>query len=331
VDAIDAVLDGLKLQSSVFSRMELRGGWGFSKASLEGAPFHIVLEGEAWVEATGGKPTRIGRGEMAILPRGLPYRLLSKPGADAVPFQRVLVDLGLEHWKPGDRVEPVFLRMGTGKPVTKLVSGVFDFTDPRKNPLVASLPEVLVLRESDVSTVPGAHLVQIGRMISDEIEANKLGARLAAARLADYLFVQAVRAHLVSSASTDPGWLRGLRDPSVGASLAMIHADPRRDWSVKTLAQEVGMSRSQFAQQFKLHVGQAPIEYLTTWRMFDAASRLDDRQLSLKEIARNAGYNSVAAFGKAFKRWAGASPAAMRRGTRGGSTARLPTPRRERR
>jgi len=316
VDSIDPILDGLKLQSSVFSRMELGLRWGFSKEPIAGAPFHIVLEGEAWLKDGRGELQRVGPGDMATVPRGTPYQLLSTPDAYAVPFRQVMTELGLEDWKPGDRIKPVLLRMGdVGERPTKMISGVFDFADRRTNPLLVNLPDVLILRATDSRTAPGARPQEIGRMISDEIEADNLGANLVAGRLADYLFVQSVRAHLVGTVSSRPGWLRGLRDPSIGRSLAMMHADPRRQWSVVSLAQEVGMSRSQFADQFKRHVGKGPIEYLTEWRMYEAAGSIEKHELPIKEIAQRAGYKSTTAFGKAFKRWAGASPASTRRPT----------------
>ena len=318
MDTIDEVLNGLKLQSTVFSRLELGPGWGFAKEQLDGAPFHIVIEGEAWVGAADGDDfVRFAPGDMVILPRGQPHRLLSSPNATAVPFRQVMTDVGLQHWTPGQRVKPVVLRVGPrGQPCSRLISGIFEFNDRRRNPLLAALPDLLIMRACGDPATAGGRLADIGAMISREIEAGQPGAGLVAGRLADYLFIQAVRAHLVANADDKPGWLRGLRDPFVGAALARIHSRPDRDWTVENLARDVNMSRSQFAQRFKLHVGRGPIEYLTSWRMFAAAGHLAEGRLALKEVAELAGYDSVAAFGKAFKRWGGQSPAAAKRSAR---------------
>lgn len=318
MEAIDRVLDGLKLHSSVFSRLEVGEGWGFAKDRLEGAPFHIVVEGEAWVGSESEDDfIRLARGDMVILPRGQPHRLVSAPHATTVRWSKVIADAGLQHFTPGDRIKPSVLRVGVeGRPCAKLISGIFEFADRRRNPLLATLPHFLVLRGAEEMPSPGARLAEIAEMINGEIEANGPGSGIVAGRLADYLFVQAVRAYLVTNTDKDPGWLRGLHHPQVGSALTLIHAQPDREWSVERLAKEVSMSRSLFAHQFKLHVGRGPIEYLTEWRMFEAAGYLNEGMLSPKEIARIAGYNSVAAFGKAFKRWAGESPATVRRASR---------------
>ena len=318
LDAIDQVLEGLKLHSSVFSRMELAEGWGFAKDCLGGAPFHFVLEGEAWVGHDEGDLVRLAVGQMAILPRGEAHLLLSTPGAEAAPFRRLAHDMGLPSWQPGIRIKPCVLRFGpSGPPVTRLLSGVFEFADRRRNPLLTALPDLLILRGSTDRTRDTIHA--IAKTIDHEIEAGAPGARLVAARLADYLFVEAVREHLAAGTRDDGGWLQGLSDPVVGRALSLIHAEPARSWTVGALAAEVGASRSQFAQRFSLLVGRGPIEYLREWRMFVAAGHLSEARLSLKEVARLAGYRSGPAFGRAFKLWAGDSPAVVRRSGRAGA------------
>ncbi|WP_315761775.1 AraC family transcriptional regulator [Sphingomonas sp. Y38-1Y] len=313
MDPIDQVLEGLRLQGSVFSRMELGAGWGFSKECLGGAPFHLVIEGEAWVGHDADDLVRLGVGEMAIFPRGEAHLLLSAHDAEALPFHRIAVDIGLPEWRPGIRLKPRVLRFGTnGPPVTRLVSGIFEFADRRRNPLLSALPDILMLR--GISGERARTTIRtVAMTIDHEVEASAPGARLVAARLADYLFVEAVREHLVSNGRDDRGWLRGLGDPLVGRALSLIHADPGRDWSVDLLAIEVGASRSQFAQRFRALVERGPIEYLREWRMFLASAHLAEAQMPLKEIARRAGYRSVPAFGRAFKLWAGEPPAAVRR------------------
>jgi AraC-like DNA-binding protein len=318
MDAIDQVLDGLKLQSSVFSRLELGPDHGFSKVAMEGAPFHIVLEGNAWVGlATSEELVHFTCGDMVILPRGQAHHLLCAPDVQVIPFKQVLDNLGIELWTRGARMKPKIVRMvGDGQPCTTLVSGIFEFTDRRRNPLLSALPDMLILRAAYEAGTSGGKLADIGSMISREIEANQPGSALVAGRLADYLFVQAVREHLVRNASDEPGWLKGLRNYSIGTALSLIHSRPDYGWSVSSLAREVSMSRSAFAELFRTCVGRGPIEYLTSWRMFEAAGHLNDGILSLKEIAKLAGYNSPAAFGVAFKRWCGESPARTKRHSR---------------
>ena len=183
LDAIDQVLEGLKLRSSVFSRMELTEGWGFAKDCLGGAPFHFVLEGEAWVGHDQGDLVRLKAGEMAILPRGEAHLLLSAPDAEAAPFRRLASEMGVPSWRPGIHIKPSVLHFGPpGPAVTRLLSGIFEFTDRRRNPLLSALPDLLLLRGT---TDRARDTIQaIAKTIDHEIEASAPGARLVAARLA---------------------------------------------------------------------------------------------------------------------------------------------------
>lgn len=311
MDAIDQVLDGLRLRSSVFSRMELGPGWGFAKDCLGGAPFHIVIEGEAWVGHHARDLVRLTAGEMAVVPRGEAHLLLSGPDAEPVPFSRVARETHLPEWAPGLRIKPRVLRIGgDGPPVARLLSGIFEFTDRRRNPLLAALPDLLLLRGAGAGR---GTLAAIGRLIDEEVGAAQPGAALVAGRLADYLFIQAVREHALAGGDGAAGWLPALRDPVIGRALTLIHTSAERPWSVAALAREVSLSRSQFAERFKGRVGQGPAEYLRRWRLFQASTRVEEGQMPLKEIADRAGYRSVAAFGRAFRAWGGVSPAAARR------------------
>jgi AraC-like DNA-binding protein len=126
--------------------------------------------------------------------------------------------------------------------------------------------------------------------------------------------IQAIRVWLEQESSSASGWLSALRDPQVGHALAMIHRDPVREWRVETLAAEVAMSRSAFAERFSRLVGEAPMQYVTRWRMYLALDALRDERATVGEIALRLGYGSEAAFSRAFKRFLGVSPGAARRG-----------------
>ncbi|MBB3695255.1 AraC family transcriptional regulator [Sphingomonas sp. BK580] len=314
---VDQVLDGLKLRSSVFSRLELDSGWGFAKASLPGAPFHIVIEGEAWLSASGeGGFERLGRGDLAILPRGGAHLLASSPDAEVLSFNDVWRDLGLPDWRPGQPYTPRVVRIGScDRPSTRLVSGVFSFMDRRRNPLLSALPDVLTLRASEDLAHPGAKLNDVAALIDNEVGARMPGGALVVSRLADFLFVQAVRAHLASGSARDPGWLLGLSDPRIGSALRAIHSAPEAAWSVARLAQEAGMSRSSFALEFKRLVGRGPFEYLKEWRMFEAAALLEEGAPSIAEVAGRVGYSSEVSFSRAFKLIHGLTPGSYRRGS----------------
>jgi AraC-like DNA-binding protein len=306
---VDDVLEGLRLQSSVFCRMTLSGGWGFAKDALRGAPFHIVLSGRACLVKDGmDAALPLCPGDIVVLPRGERHLLLSTPDAAPVPFQQVADGMGLSPWVPGTRYKAVDLKFGTGSQTTSLISGIFDFGDHHRNPLIAALPSVLLMQAR-----AGSAVASIISLLEAELLSGQPGAESVGARLADILFIQIVRHHLASASSLPPGWLRGLTDKEIAPALATIHRAPERPWSVETLGREFGMSRSRFAKRFQDVVGQAPLEYLTHWRMYQAATQLADGKVVLPALAASVGYRSEVSFSKAFKRWAGQSPAQYRR------------------
>jgi AraC-like DNA-binding protein len=316
VDLIEGVLDGLKLQSTVFCRMELPDEWGFVKDTIQGAPFYALLSGEAWLRLRDQRlPTRLDVGDVIILPRGEPHELKSGPESKLIAYKTVLADLGVEAWTPGVRIKPVRLKFHAGaRPTTQLVSGVFGFGDRRENPLLSALPRLFHLRTADIDTASSqSWLSSTVKFLGAEIGSGRPGSGAVAAKLADILFVQAIRMYLESGASTEPGWLRGIVDPYIARALSRIHTRPERPWTVASLAKAAGMSRSRFALRFQATVGRGPIDYLTRWRMYEAAGRLADTKVALVVLADGAGYKSEIAFSKAFKRWAGHSPAEFRR------------------
>lgn len=311
---VDDILDGLNLQSSVFSRMTLFGEWGFAKDALTGAPFHLILSGEAWLLPDElGPPIRLSPGDLVVLPKGNAHRLMGKPGAGTVPWQDVYDQMGFRPWVRGERYKSMELRLGTGDQTSQLISGIFAFGDHRRNPLFSALPSVLLLR-SDADTPAAQMLNAIRPLLDAELMSGKPGAGSVGGRLADILFVQVVR-HYLSSADLLPrGWLRGMADAEISPVLVLMQRQPGEPWTVASLARAAGMSRSRFASRFHEVIGRAPLDYLTDWRMYLAAGRLVQKTASLPSIAASVGYRSEVAFSKAFKRWAGQPPASYVRG-----------------
>ena len=311
MSSINDVLDGLRLQSSVFCRMTLSGDWGFAKDALSGAPFHLMLSGSAWL-LKDEVALRLDPGDVVVLPHGSEHRLVSEPDAEAVPFREVADSRGLAPWTPGTRYKSVDLRFGSGCVRTTLISGVFAFGDHRRNPLLGALPPVLLIRRATVS--PAARTIAaIAALLDRELLSGRPGAESVAARFSDLLLVEIVRHHLASAEKLPKGWLSGLADEEIAPALALMHRTPDQPWSVASLARELAMSRSRFAARFQEAVGQGPLEYLTELRMFRAAGRLGEGRIALPALAASVGYSSDIAFSKAFKRWAGHSPAAYRR------------------
>lgn len=308
MNPIDEILDGLRLESSVFCRMTLSDEWGFAKDAVRGAPFHLMLSGRAWLRTGDDEAVPLGPGDIVILPRGQEHCLVSTPDAPTVPFRQIADDRGLPPCTPGKRYQAVDLRFGSGDLTAIVVSGVFAFEDPHQSPLLRALPSVLVMRAA-----VGSPLAAITALLDAELLSGKPGAETVGARLADILFIQAIRHHLASANALPRGWLRGIVDAEIAPVLTLIHRSPGRPWSVATLAREAGLSRSRFAARFHDVVGQTPLDYLTHWRMYRAAGRLAESRLSLATLAESVGYRSEVSFTKAFKRWSGRSPAQYRR------------------
>ena len=316
MDLLGSVLADLQQESVVFCHAELTAPWGFAKARLAGAPFHAVTAGEAWVKLPHEpEPRRLGAGDLIVLPHGDAHSLLGEPDAEVVSFTELLAARGAKLWQPKSQphrqtAAPVRLTYGGGGKLTTLVSGVFAFTDRRRNPLIDALPSVIHVRGEEGSAVPWLEATL--RYLTEEATAGQPGAAAVTAKLADILFIQAVRAQLSLHASETTGWLRGMTDAQVGQALALMHAEPATHWTVALLAEQVGISRSSFAAQFQKLVGQGPIEYLTHLRMHKAAGLILTGTRSRVEIAECVGYQSEVAFSKAFKRWSGQPPTAYR-------------------
>jgi len=161
--------------------------------------------------------------------------------------------------------------------------------------------------------VSGAWIESSFRFATSEIAAGRLGSTTVIAKLSELLFVEAISQFVASIPAERRGWLAGLRDPNIGCALALLHARPTQAWTAESLALEVGMSRSAFAERFTSLVGQPPMQYLALWRMHVAAQRLREGRGSVAQIAFAVGYESEAAFSRAFKRQFGTSPGTWRR------------------
>ena len=203
------------------------------------------------------------------------------------------------------------VRYGGEGAETRLICGAFRFDDAVDNPLLKLLPPVIHIRGYQGRVEEW--LENTLRHFADEARHPRPGSQILVSRLTDVIFVQAVRAWLKEQPESQGGWLGALRDRQIGAALGSIHREPSRHWSVEALAEEVGMSRSKFAEKFRTLVGESPLAYLTRWRMHSAARLLTDDSLTVGEVARRVGYESETAFSKAFRRVFGSAPGVYRR------------------
>lgn len=309
-DVVSEVLRAVRLGAEVFGRFELSAPWAMRAPRVEDVlSFYVVARGGAWldVEAEGrsasARRLALSAGDVVLLPHGESHVLRDPSRATRTP--REVHSVGCP--RPTS-TEPV--RFGGGGPVTSFVAGAFRFAAPARSVLLESLPPVIHIAAGEAGTSP--QLAAAVQLILAESAAPGPGSTIVSARLAEILLVHALRAQASSGKEHDRG-LCALADPMIGTSLRLMHAKPAEPWTVDRLAREVGMSRSAFAARFTERVGEAPLQYLTRWRMTQAAELLREREDSVPAIAERVGYRNAAAFMKAFTRVEGLGPGAYRR------------------
>ena len=310
MDVLSDVLRDLRLRSAVLSLNELHAPWGFDKPSIAGAaPFHVVVEGSCQFVSSDRKICDLGARDVVIMPHGDPHGLQSENGATRVHFQRLLEDAGIQSaWSakhPTERLDR--RRFGANGAATLILSEIFTFHQGSTNPLLASLPSVIHTRMGSSDDFSGLHRMMV------EAEAAQPGFRTITERMAEVLFVQAIRDYAAHLPDGTTGWLRGLTDPHIACVLSLIHEQPQAPWTVASLASKAALSRTVLSNRFSHLVGISVISYLTTHRMTIAADILKATRRPISDIANAVGYESEISFNRAFRRWAGVPPGQYRR------------------
>jgi len=304
VDPVAAALQPLRMSGVFYCRSEVTAPWALEMPTFADCiSFHVVTTGGCWLEVSGADPRYLRAGDLALVPHGHGHLLYSQPGVvpagrvDQLPQQM----LG-EHYS--------ILRHGGGGAPSTLVCGVISFHDPGAQQLIGLLPPVIHI---DGSTRPAR--IWIGDtlgLMAAELSQLRPGGEAVITRLADILVIQAIRTWLETDPAARTGWLGALQDAQIGQAIAAVHRDPGRPWSLAALAKQAAMSRSAFAARFTHLVGEPPMRYVTRWRMQVAAAQLRQRRATVRELATRFGYDSEAAFSRAFKRVVGVSPGAVR-------------------
>lgn len=265
--------------------------------------FHVVTSGRCWLEGEEVGPHLLEPGVFALVPHGEGHRLLSTPGVAAAK----LFDLPRE--QVSERYE--ILRHGSGGEATHMVCGAVRFDHPAAQHLVKLLPRRIIIkawRSPQMTWIQSTLL-----LMADEASQLRPGGEALVTRLADILVIQAIRSWIAEDPAAQTGWLGALQDQQIGRSLLLIQRNPARVWTVASLAAEVAMSRSAFAARFAELVGESPMHYVTKWRMHIALTWLKEEDSPLSDLAYRLGYQSEAAFNRAFKRVIGITPGAVRR------------------
>jgi AraC-like DNA-binding protein len=320
-DALSDVLRTVRLTGALFFlvdasspwSIELPDGKALASAILPRAQhvisYHVVTEGSCWGRVLDDAAVRLQAGDVLVLPHGDAYVMSTSPGTQGGPdLAEVLTFM---RQMAAGQLPFVVTEGGGGRDRLGLVCGFLGCDVRPFNPLLATLPRLLhVRRESRSAVDPLGQLIDFTIAESRERRAGGDCVRL---RLSELMFVEVVRRHLATLPAEQRGWLAGLRDPMVGRALARLHERPAQPWTLESLARDVGVSRSVLAARFAHFVGHPPMQYLTRWRMQVAARLLAEGVAKVSAVAPEVGYDSEAAFSRAFKKVAGVPPGAWRR------------------
>jgi len=315
MDALSDVLRIARLTGGVFLHAEFTAPWCIAaRASPEHCqpflgptshviPYHYVAEGELELAVENEPVIPLKAGEIAIVPRNDFHRMGSDVAQPPVPAQEVIV--------PPEGCGLFSIRHGKGGAPTRMICGFLGCDRESGNAVVAMLPTVMKIGVEEIG--PAEWIRTTLEYAAGEIALGRPGSETVLAKLSELLFVEAVRRYVTTMPKDQTGWLAGLADPVVAHVLALLHGDISRDWGLEELARRSGVSRTILAERFANTVGMAPIQYLSQWRMQVAAHELRTSRESLIRIAEKVGYESEAAFSRAFKKAFGTAPATWRR------------------
>jgi AraC-like DNA-binding protein len=300
VAAIGEALRFVQMSGIFYCPSELSEPWGLELPPMENCVwFHVVTAGECTVEVEGVCRT-LRTGDLALVPRGHGHKAWGEDATETLPV------LDLPHDYVSDQY--AVLRHGGGGAATLLVCGGIRFDHPASRHLIESLPPLIHIEASRSTRADWMQATL--QLIAEETQHIRPGSDAVVSRLCDILVIQAIRTWIERDPAAQTGWLGALNDEQIGSTIAMIHTDPTRDWSVATLAGEAAMSRSAFAARFTDMVGESAMRYVTRWRMYAAVELLSSSNSTVASVSTQVGYDSQAAFSRAFKRVIGTTPRA---------------------
>lgn len=284
-----AVLRTNQLRARIVTNASYCDDWTEREPASDRGMFHLIDSGVCWIRSEAlDAPVRLAAGDLIVFPQGSAHQLSATPDGRSTPEARF----------------------------TSMLCGEFEFATGKRNAIADALPACFVVREQD----SGMQFRQLAQLMLHEARGNSFGSRAILDKMADTLFVMAVRHH-IEHAAERRGLLAALCDPRLVRALEAIHTQPGREWTVAALAEAAHMSRTAFANHFASVLGAGPIEYLTQWRMSEARRLLSDPRTSVAAVAADLGYRTEAAFRRAFKRVTGVGPGLVRRERQAGSAA----------
>jgi AraC-like DNA-binding protein len=318
MDAFSEVLSGVRLKGAMFFSAEFSAPWRISAPNsralaLTLAPdaphmviYHFVVDGSALARLEEGPDIELSPGDIVVFPHGDPHQLSGGSGISRVDSTEVFRKIATRDLSP--------MQAGGGGATTRFVCGYLTCDPLLCGPILESLPPMLKV---NVRTDRSGHWLEQSILhLVEEAASNHAGSDAMLAKLSEALFVDTLRRYVTGLPEQTTGWLAGARDAIVGKSLALLHRRPSHPWTIAELAAEVGLSRSALVERFTRYLSDSPIAYVTGWRMRLAAQALTSTSKGVADIAAEVGYESEAAFNRAFKRVFGVPPAQYRRKNR---------------
>jgi AraC-like DNA-binding protein len=299
MDPLSDVLDQIRLRGCVYFQRDFAPPWGMAMDAGPFAQFHLVVRGRCWL-TTDDATRQLATGDIVVFPFGTAHALLDDPATAPVP--------GLTVLQAHQNGLPIFNGQPEG---ARLLCGHFELDRDLRHPLIKELPSLIHIK--GMSVEQPSWLETAIAMLVRESASDQPGAATVVDRLAEVLFVQVLRAHLLATAPSQ-GFLAALTDRRMSSALEIIHDKAHTDLTLDTIARAAGMSRSNLALRFKEVMGVTPMDYVTGWRMQRAREMLRSTRDSLADVAERVGYRSEAAFSRAFKRVFDQTPGAFRRG-----------------
>jgi AraC family transcriptional regulator, activator of mtrCDE len=304
IDILSDIFETIRLRGTLYFRTDYSPPWAITvPAYAQAARFHLVIQGRCHVRLASGRDADLGPGDVVLIPRGQGHVLADSAGRTPAPLEQIIQESGF------DGKGAFVIGKGDPQAATRMVCGHLGFSQGADHPLLGALPEALVMTQTDRDRHP--LLDESLRLVARRALTDEPGTAASISRLSEVFFIEAVRA----SIEHHPALARvmnAMTDSQIGRALELVHEAPGDSWSVDRLAKAIGMSRSRFAERFTELVGVTPMAYVTEWRLQKALARLGRKEVSIKEIAAQAGYQSSAAFTRAFAQRFGVSPTEYR-------------------
>ncbi|ARO27450.1 bacterial regulatory helix-turn-helix s, AraC family protein (plasmid) [Rhizobium sp. TAL182] len=290
-DPLSDVLTALGARSGGRTRLEASGDWSLSFPEKERLKLVAVLRGKCWILLPDHPPQHLTEGDVFLIGSAA-HVVASNPELTPIDGAALYAESGRD-----------VVRLGGDE--TVLMGGSITFASAEANFVLDALPRFLLIGGASGAATAVSRTLEL---LDGEVGRNRIGGSLVTTRLAEVLFVEAIRAYVAEQGDACVGWIGALADRQIGEALRVIHGETKRPWTVATLAARVGMSRSAFSARFARRVGRPPLEYLTYWRMLLARQWLSEPAADIARIASEVGYLSQSAFGHAFKRTFGHTP-----------------------